>query len=66
MGTAHGRTCSLFVEEIYAYRAADLVAARAYWLGELALGEQAARKAMAANPDEARVARNLQFYEDRR
>jgi hypothetical protein len=58
---------TLFVEEeVYTWRAADLVAAHAYWLGEFVLGEQAARKALKAKPDEVRLARNLRFYEEKK
>lgn len=56
---------ALFVEhEVYRWRAADLVGTHAYWLGEHALGEAAARKALAAVPNDERLARNLRFYED--
>jgi glycosyltransferase involved in cell wall biosynthesis len=58
---------SLFVEEdVYAWRAADLVGTHAYWLGEYELGEQAASKAVAAKPGETRLVQNLAFYEKRR
>jgi glycosyltransferase involved in cell wall biosynthesis len=58
---------TLFVEEdVYAWRAADLVGAHAYWLGELALGEEAARRAACARPDDARLAQNLGFYQAKR
>jgi glycosyltransferase involved in cell wall biosynthesis len=54
---------ALFVEhEIYQWRAADLVGSHAYWLGERALGEAAARQAAAARPGDERLARNLGFY----
>ena len=57
---------TLFVEhEVYAWRAADLVGTHGYWLGELTLGEAAARKAAEARPDDPRIARNLAFYENR-
>jgi tetratricopeptide (TPR) repeat protein len=53
----------LFVEhEVYEWRAADLVGTHAYWLGERALGERAARKAAQARPGDERLARNLGFY----
>jgi glycosyltransferase involved in cell wall biosynthesis len=55
---------TLFVErEVYRWRAADLVGAHAYWVGERALGRAAAAKAAAAVPGDARLARNLSFYE---
>jgi len=54
----------LFIEhEVYEWRAADLVGAHAYWLGERSLGERAARQAVAARPNDERLARNLSFYE---
>jgi hypothetical protein len=55
---------TLFVEEeVYTWRAADLVGTHAYWLGELALGEDAARRAVRARPGDARLEQNLRFYE---
>jgi hypothetical protein len=58
---------SLFVDEaIYRWRSADLVGTHAYWLGEFALGEAAARQAVENGPEDARLARNLEFYEARR
>lgn len=54
----------LFVEhEVYEWRAADLVGTHAYWLGERALGELAARQAVTARPNDPRLVRNLSFYE---
>ena len=53
----------LFVEhEVYEWRAADLVGTHAYWLGERALGERAARQAADARKGDERLARNLGFY----
>jgi glycosyltransferase involved in cell wall biosynthesis len=55
---------ALFVEhEVYRWRTADLVGSHAYWLGERALGHEAARRAAAAVPGDARLAGNLRFYE---
>lgn len=54
---------TLFVEdEVYRWRAADLVGTHAYWVGELSLGAEAARKAASARPDDARLAKNLAHY----
>jgi len=58
---------TLFVEEeAYRWRAADLVGAHAYWIGEFEIGEQAARKAVQARPGDARLAANLRFYSARK
>jgi tetratricopeptide (TPR) repeat protein len=58
---------SLFVDEaIYRWRSADLVGTHAYWLGEFAVGEEAARQAVRDGPADERLARNLGFYEARR
>lgn len=55
----------LFVdEEVYRWKAADLVACTAYWVGEHALGERAARFAAAAKPDDPRLQGNVTFYLD--
>jgi glycosyltransferase involved in cell wall biosynthesis len=57
---------TLFVEdEVYTWRSADLVGTHAYWMGELVLGQQAARKAVAARPHDARLRRNLSYYESK-
>jgi glycosyltransferase involved in cell wall biosynthesis len=57
----------LFVEEdVYRWQLADLVASSAYWLGAFELGEEAARKAVRARPDDARLAKNLGFYAARK
>jgi glycosyltransferase involved in cell wall biosynthesis len=54
---------ALFVEEeAYTWRLADLVGSHAYWLGEYALGEKAARQAAATRPDDARLQQNVLFY----
>ncbi len=53
----------LFVdEEVYTWKLADLVGSSAYWLGELELGESAARRALRERPNDARLAKNLSFY----
>jgi tetratricopeptide (TPR) repeat protein len=49
-------------EEVYRWKLADLVASSAYWIGEYALGEEAARKALRHRPDDARIKKNLEFY----
>jgi len=57
---------SLFVdEEVYTWKLADLVASAGYWLGELAVGEAAARQAVRNHPGDARLEKNLGFYLDR-
>jgi glycosyltransferase involved in cell wall biosynthesis len=56
---------TLFVEhEVYRWRAADLVGAHAYWVGDRVLGRAAAAKAAAAVPGSERLARNLSFYDE--
>ncbi len=58
---------TLFVEEeVYTWKMADLVASSAFWIGEFAIGEEAARKAARARPDDARLQQNLQFYLNRK
>ncbi len=50
----------LFVETAaYTWRAWDEVAVSAYWTGRYAEGEQAARRAIEAHPDEPRLHENL-------
>jgi glycosyltransferase involved in cell wall biosynthesis len=57
----------LFVDEdVYRWKAADLVACTAYWVGEFALGERAARQAAAARPGDERLAGNVTFYLDKK
>lgn len=54
---------TLFVEaEVYAWKMADALASSAYWMGELEMGEAAARKALRHRPDDARLRKNLDFY----
>jgi hypothetical protein len=56
---------TLFVdEEVYAWKLADLVGASAYWIGEHAIGEAAARRASEARPSDERLAKNLSYYTD--
>lgn len=58
---------TLFVdEEVYTWKLADLVGSSAYWIGEFQIGEEAARKASGARPDDARLQKNLGFYLDRK
>lgn len=57
----------LFVDEAaYAWRAADLMATSAYYAGDFAAGERAARQALTARPDDARLQANLAFYLQRK
>jgi Glycosyl transferase family 2/Tetratricopeptide repeat len=54
---------NLFVdEELYTWKMADLVASSAYWIGEFAVGEEAARKAVRARPKDVRLQANLEYY----
>jgi hypothetical protein len=54
---------TLFVDDsVYNWRLPDLVASSGYWLGELEIGEAAARKALRARPDDPRLRKNLDFY----
>jgi glycosyltransferase involved in cell wall biosynthesis len=58
---------TLFVEEnVYRWGVPDLVGTHAYWLGEVEIGERAARQAAAAVPADTRMARNVEFYEARK
>lgn len=58
---------TLFVdEEVYTWKLADLVASSAFWIGEFAIGEEAARKAARARPEDKRLQTNLEFYLKRR
>jgi glycosyltransferase involved in cell wall biosynthesis len=57
----------LFVlEEVYRWKLADLMGASAFWVGEMEMGEAAARKAVRARPDDQRLQRNLTFYLERK
>lgn len=57
----------LFVDDAaYAWRAADLMATSAYYAGDFEAGERAARQALAARPDDARLQANLAFYLQRK
>jgi len=58
---------TLFVDEsVYTWRLADLVGTSAYWIGEFEMGEMAARRATRARPEDARLKKNLEFYEERK
>jgi hypothetical protein len=58
---------SLFVdEEVYTWKLADLTASSGYWLGELVVGEAAARQAVRNRPGDARLEKNLGFYLERK
>jgi glycosyltransferase involved in cell wall biosynthesis len=58
---------SLFVdEEVYTWKLADLCASSAFWVGEFAVGEAAARKAVQNRPGDERLQRNLEHYLDRK
>ena len=54
---------TLFVDEdVYTWKMADLVASSAFWIGEFAIGEEAARKAARARLKDTRLQTNLEFY----
>ena len=56
-----------FVEaDVYAWGVHDLIGTSAYFLGEYALGEAHAKKALAARPNDARLKANLGFYTQRK
>jgi len=53
----------LFVDTgLYEWRAADLLGTAAFYVGAFAVGEEAARKALAKRPDLERLQTNLRFY----
>jgi glycosyltransferase involved in cell wall biosynthesis len=53
----------LFVDsDVYRWKAADVVATHAFYLREMRLGREAARKAAEACPNDERIAKNLSFY----
>jgi len=55
----------LFVDEdVYRWKAADLVAGSAFYVGQAELGEAAARQALEHRPSDPRIQKNLQFYLD--
>lgn len=58
---------SLFVDtDVYTHKILDLVGTAAFYVGELAAGEAALRKALEAKPEDARFQKNLAFYESKR
>lgn len=57
----------LFVdEEVYTWKLADLVGSSAYWVGELSVGEAAARRALGHRPNDARLKANVAHYIERK
>lgn len=61
------RQDKLFVDdEVYTWKMADLVASSAYWIGEFAIGEEAARKAARARPQDKRLQANVEVYLQRK
>ena len=57
----------LFVlDDVYRYKLADAMGASAFWIGEMEMGEAAARKALRARPDDPRLQKNLTFYLERK
>ncbi len=58
---------ALFVdEEVYTWKLCDLVGGSAFWIGEYAIGEAAARKAAQHRLGDERLNRNLGHYLARR
>lgn len=58
---------SLFVDrEVYHHKLLDLVGTAAYYVKEYDAGEAALRKALEALPGDARLQKNLAFYEDQK
>ena len=52
--------------DVYTWKLHDLVGTSAYWVGEWELGERSARAAHERRPDDARLARNLSYYLERK
>lgn len=52
--------------EVYEWKIHDLIGSSAYWVGEYTFGEEAARKALAARPDDARLQANVSHYLNRK
>ena len=52
--------------EVYEWKIHDLIGSSAFWVGEYTLGEDAARKAAAARPGDARLQANVAHYEKRK
>ena len=58
---------TLFVDrEVYAWKLLDLVGTSAYYVGAFDEGEAALKKALEAMPGDARLTKNLAFYDERR
>ena len=58
---------TLFVDrEVYTWKLLDLVGTSAYYVGAFEEGEAALRKALVAMPGDARLTKNLAFYEERK
>lgn len=57
---------SLFVDvDVYEAKLDDLVGTSAYYIGEFAAGEASLRRALGRRPGDARLLKNLAFYESR-
>ncbi|MCU0685723.1 MAG: hypothetical protein MUF34_26345 [Polyangiaceae bacterium] len=57
---------SLFVEpDVYEAKLDDLVGTSAFYIGEFAAGEASLRRALGRRPGDARLLKNLAFYESR-
>lgn len=52
--------------EVYRWKIHDLIGASAFWVGEYALGEESAKRALRARPGDARLAANLACYTNRK
>ena len=58
---------TLFVEaDVYKHKLHDLVGTAAFYLKEFDAGERALRKALESLPNDARLKKNLAFYEERK
>lgn len=52
--------------DVYSWAVHDLLGTSAYFIGEFALGEAHAKKALAARPNDERLKKNLSFYTARK
>jgi hypothetical protein len=57
---------ALFVDrEVYEFERHDVLGIVSFYVGEFKIGEEAVRRAMAARPERANLAKNLAFYLER-
>ncbi len=52
--------------DVYTWGLSDLIGTSAFFVGEFALGEEHARRALAHRPDDPRLKQNLAYYTDRK